>query len=320
MLRGALNGLAARLIIGSVLVIAVAAGTATWQARGDLLRQSQARYAERVIQARTKLEREILADASLRVVSASALAAQQALQAAIAGGNASTLLGLIAAAAAPASGAGAGASGIHVYDARGVLIARSERPATPPAAAVSEVARVLTSKMAEGFLRQDDSLGLVVSGIAPVVTAGGSVLGAVEAIRALDNASASTAAAHVGLPVTFMVQGRVAGASAPETAIDSTALTDQLRTDAAAGPVYLSARSEPHLTSRATLAAFDGRTLGDLYVGVARSAIEGSAAEAHAAVLRSTAVGAALALAIAAGLAWYTARPVRQLVTAGRRI
>ncbi len=55
MLRGPLNGLAARLIIGSVLVISVVSGTVVWQINRDLTRQSQDRYAEQVTRARDRL-------------------------------------------------------------------------------------------------------------------------------------------------------------------------------------------------------------------------------------------------------------------------
>ena len=318
MLRGALNGLAARLILGSVLVIAVASGTALRLVEDDLSRRWETRYVEQVTRARSQEEQRILADANLRLAIAGELAAQPQLQAALAGGSAAALLGPVAS-VAQAAPVNAGASGIHVYDARGLLIARSERPAIAPSTPVAEVVRVLTSRQAEGFLRQDESLGLGVSGIAPVVS-GGLVLGAVEVVSALDNAFARADVVRAGLSITVVAQGRVAGASDAEAAIDPAALTDQLRTDAGMAPVYLETRGGPALASRATLTAYDGRPLGDLYVSVARTRIAASVGAARDAVLRAVGIGALLALVTAAALAWYTALPVRELVRAGQRI
>ena len=321
MLRGPLNGLAARLIIGSVLVICVVSGTVLWQVNRDLTAQSQDRYAEQVTRARQQLEQQIQIDAGLRVTGASVLAAQPTFEQALAANSPGTLLGIVAAYFSQTTLPNAGASGIHVYNAQGRLIVRAERPSgIPPTTVVPEVVRVVNSKQAQGFVRQDEGLGLAVSGIAPVINDAGAVIGAVEAISALDNGFARSEAAVIGLPISVVVQGRLVGTSDVEAAVDPTALTEQLRTDAGAMPVYLNARGRQYLMSLITLRGGDGSALGDMYVGVDRRRIDDTVASTRADVLRSIGAGILLAVVISSALAWFTVRPVRQLVRAARRI
>ena len=97
-----------------------------------------------------------------------------------------------------------GTPGMQLYDTQGNLLVRAHSPlnnrqkATPP-----EVLRVLRDGQSVGGVREDEFLGLVLTGIAVVKAPDGNVAGAIEVMSTIDSSFAMDRANALGMHVAI---------------------------------------------------------------------------------------------------------------------
>ncbi len=320
-MSGPLGRLSVQIALGPVLVIALIGAAMLWRVDIDLHKQAEARFGERVERASMQLEDRIKNDVQLRVVGASVLASQPPFIAALQANDTNVTVQIAAGYMARTTLALAGASGIRVYGPTGNLIVRAESPQngtqrTPP----PEVLAVLQAARPSGSVRLDETLGLSVSGIAPVTTPDGRVIAAVEAISSLDKSFARNAAMVVNTEVAVVAGGRVTAASEDNPGFDPATLNDNVRAMSAEAPVELTANGETYLSDFVTFRDRSGAVLGDLYVGIDHDTIAESVAETRSAVLRTMMVAMLAATAAAWLFGWVAMRPMQPLLVAARRL
>ncbi|MQC18859.1 MAG: HAMP domain-containing protein [Chloroflexi bacterium] len=320
-MSGPLGRLSVQIALGPVLVIALIGAAMLWRVDIDLHDQAEDRFAERVKRASMQLEDRINNDVQLRIVGASVLATQPAFAAAVEANDTNAIVQIAGQYMARTTLALAGASGIRVYGPAGNLIVRAEAPRNgtqrvPP----PEVLTALQGGRPAGSVRVDETLGLSVSGIAPVTGADGRMLAAVEAISSLDRTFVRNAAGLVNTEVAVLSGGRITAASEQGTTLDPARVTDSVRALTADAPAELDWGSGVFLSDFVTFRDGGGRVLGDVYVGIDHDTIDASVDETRGAILR-TMVGAMLLATVSAWLfGWVAMRPMQPLLAAARRL
>ena len=170
-----------------------------------------------------------------------------------------------------------------------------------------------------GGVRLDETLGLAVSAIAPVISNGVSIT-AVETISSLDRNFARDAANLVNTDVTVIAGGRVTAISDDRLPLDATQITDAVRASTRERPAHLDCGTREYLSQFVTYCDAQDRILGDIYIGISHDTIDATVAETRGSVVR-TMLGAVLfAIAAASWFAWLTTRPMRPLLEAAGRL
>ncbi|RLT39407.1 MAG: HAMP domain-containing protein, partial [Chloroflexi bacterium] len=170
-----------------------------------------------------------------------------------------------------------------------------------------------------GGVRLDETLGLAVSAIAPVISNGVSIT-AVETISSLDRNFARDAANLVNTDVAVIAGGRVTAISDDRLPLDATQITDAVRASTRERPAHLDCGTREYLSQFVTYRDAQDRILGDIYIGISHDTIDATVAETRGSVVR-TMLGAVLfAIAAASWFAWLTTRPMRPLLEAAGRL
>ncbi|MEI6136246.1 MAG: ATP-binding protein [Chloroflexota bacterium] len=317
---GPLGRLSFQIAFGPVLVIALAGAAMFWRVDADLHRQAEDRFAERVTLAATQVSERIRSQTQLRLIGAADLAGQPALEEAIKAMDAGPVMQMTTALLTRVSQATEGASGTRVYDAKGNLLFRAETPGNTAQRNVPpQVLAALASRKPVGGVRLDETLGLAVSAIAPVISNGVSIA-AVETISSLDRNFARDAANLVNTDVAVIAGGRVTAISDDRLPLDATQITDAVRASTRERPAHLDFGTREYLSQFVTYRDAQDRILGDIYIGISHDTIDATVAETRGSVVR-TMLGAVLfAIAAASWFAWLTTRPMRPLLEAAGRL
>ncbi len=169
-------------------VLIVGTGLITiWQVDGILRSNEESRFEERLLRARGQLIQRIDSDRDLVVTGATVLASQAEMRDAIPDQNVMLILNNANEYYQRTGTSLQGAPGLQVYDANGALLVRAHDPLKGRQQMVpQEVLYVLRTGVALGVIREDELLGLALSGIAPVMDDQGKVVGAVEALASMD--------------------------------------------------------------------------------------------------------------------------------------
>lgn len=177
-MSGPFGRLSVQIALGPVLVIALVGSAMLWSVNTDLYRQAEIRFADQVKLSVMQVEDRVESDVQQRVVSATVLASQQQFLSAIQASNINSAVQIATAYMSRTSLALSGASGIRVYGPNGNLMLRAEAPQNVAQRLVPvEVLTVLQSGRAEGFVRLDETMGLAMSGFAPILGADGRSTG-----------------------------------------------------------------------------------------------------------------------------------------------
>ncbi|MFA7248214.1 MAG: ATP-binding protein [Dehalococcoidia bacterium] len=320
-MRGPLGRLSVQIALAPVLVIALVSTAVLWRVNEDMRRQADERFAERITMASMQLDERIKNDVQLRVVGASVLAAQPGFVAALQSNDVNGAVQLAGAFMARTTLAQGGASGIRIYGPTGALLLRAEAPQDVSQHAVpAEVQAALQTGKAGGAVRLDETLGLSVSGIAPVQTPDGRILAAVEAISALDRTFTQSAAGLVNTDVAVISGGRVVATSNDQLEFDPASVTDEVRARAKDAPLYLGVGAESYLSDVVTYRDRNGGVVGDVYVGIDRGTIDATIAATRGSILRTIVVATLLATGVAWIFGWFAVRPMQPLLDAAVRL
>lgn len=319
-----MDGLFTRLAVQTALL-----ATAVLTAVGVLIavqvgaavgRTEEARYREHVERARGQLQGQAATFASLAKAAAVVLAGSPEVRESLAKRDAAALraAGNVSAVVEAPS---LGMPGTQLYDARGDLLVRTHAPLNSRQRAVPpEVARVLREGQPLGGVRQDELLGLVFTGIAPVNAPDGSLAGAVEVMSAIDSAFATDRAKALGLRVAVLDTAGVIAASEANLNLRVEDLPAALAGQEARGTTEVTIGQRRYLAAFVPLVSPAGAAAGHLYVGIEEGVVDAGIEGTRDEIFRSLAVGLSLALAAAWGGSLIAVRPIRALAEAARRI
>lgn len=320
-MSGPLGRLSVQIALGPVLVIALVGSAMLWRVNTDLHDQAETRFADQVKLSVMQVEDRVENEVQQRVMSATILADQQQFVGAIQANNINGAVQIATAHITRTSLALAGASGIRVYGPNGNLMLRAEAPQNSAQRAVpAEVMAVLQSGGAEGFVRLDETMGLTMSGISPILGADGRPLGAVEAITSLDRTFAVATASVVNTNVAVISGGRVTAKSDADVQLDPAAITDDLRRRAKESPAHLAFADREHVVGLATYRDAAGALLGDIYLSIDHERINETVLKTRGSILRTMLVAIFLATGAAWLFGWLALRPMQPLLVAAGRL
>ncbi|MBM4411723.1 MAG: HAMP domain-containing protein [Chloroflexi bacterium] len=214
-----------------------------------------------------------------------------------------------------------GTPGMQIYDPQGNLLVRAHSPlsgrqqATPP-----EIARVLKEGQPLGGIRQDELLGLVLTGVAPIRGADGALAGAIEVMSTIDSSFAMERAKALGLQVAVLDTAGVIAASESNLRVRVEDLPLALTDQKVHGTTEITISGRQFLAAFVPLVSQTGVTTGHLYVGIEKSVISTSIGATRAKIFRSLAIGLSFALVAAWVGSVLAVRPIRALAAAARRI
>ena len=292
-----------------------------WRVNGDLHQQAEIRFADQVKLSVMQVDDRVDSDVRQRVVSATVLASQQQFLSAIQASNINAAVQLATAYMSRTSLALSGASGIRVYGPNGNLMMRAEAPQNVAQRVVPvEVLSVLQSGRADGFVRLDETMGLAMSGISPILGSDGRPIGVVEAITSLDRTFAVAAAGVVNTDVAVISGGRVTAKSDPGVELDPTAVTEDLRRRTKESPVHLAFAGHEYLVGIATYRDAAGTAIGDIYLAIDRERINDTVVETRGSILRTMVVAMLFATGAAWLFGWLALRPMQPLLAAAGRL
>ncbi len=320
-MSGPFGRLSVQIALGPVLVIALVGSAMLWRVNTDLHRQAEIRFADQVKLSVMQVEDRVESDVQQRVVSATVLASQQQFLGAIQASNMNSAMQIATAYMSRTSLALSGASGIRVYGPNGNLMLRAEAPQNLAQRLVPvEVLTVLQSGRAEGFVRLDETMGLAMSGFAPILGADGRPIGVVEAITSLDRTFAAATAGVVNMDVAVIANGRIAAKSDASVELDPTVITEDLRRRMREAPVDLKFGNHEYVTGITTYRAPSGTPLGDIYIAIDHERINETVLETRGSILRTMLVAVFLATGAAWLFGWLALRPMQPLLAAAGRL
>ncbi len=322
-LHGAVRSLGFQIAIAMSLLIVAIGAMVVWQVDAILRDNEMARYTERLVRARDQLSQQLATDRELAVTGAAVLASDMAMREAIAERNVVRILQLASAYYQRTGTALAGSPGLQVYDATGALMLRAHSPlqgrqqTVPP-----EVTLALSTETSVGTLRQDEVLGLTISGVAPVLGEDGQVIGAIEALTGIDRTFILAQERLLGVQVSIFTPSEVL-VSAPDRAarLAADAITPEQReriTEEGAAVIELDGAR--YLASLHTVRGLDESLVAAAYLGIEERAVLHGVNNVRTRAMESTLVGGAVAVVLASGVAFLAVRPIRELVHAARRI
>lgn len=303
----------------SVLIIGVSA-LVLWQVDG-LLRQNEVdRFTDELLAARGQLAQQVETDRELSVTGAIVLANQPDMRAAVEAGQVVRILQIASEYYQRTNSPLPGTPGLQVYDAQGAIIVRAHDPLRGRQRVVPhEVREVVTSSAALSVIRVDELMGPSIAGISPVLSEGGTVIGAIEVLTALDESYLRERGRILGVEMALVSDNGVLSGDPEEGVLPDLSEGDR-QTIFARGTEMLDLDGGTYLSTIQPLRSYDDDWIADLYLGIDESAILEGVSEIRWAALRATGIGAALAVVLAGGLAYITMRPIRELVEGARRI
>ncbi len=297
---GLLNRLAVQTALLATAVLAVVGALVAFQVGGAVGRAEDQHYREHVERARDQLQEQVNTFANLTETGAIILANTPELRESVAKRDVVAALSAATSYSAIVGTPFQGTPGMQIYDARGNLLVRAHSPlnsrqqATPP-----EVARVLREGQSLGGVRQDELLGLVLTGVAPIKAADGSLAGAIEVMSTIDSGFAMDRAKALDLRVAVLDTSGVIAASQSNLQVRVEDLPAALAEQEASGTAEITINQRRFLAAFVPLVSQTGTTAGHLYVGIEKSVISTSINEARAKIFRSLAAGLSVALVAA---------------------
>jgi len=319
---GLFNRLAVQTALLATAVLAVVGALIAFQVGADVGRAEEQHYRDHIELACNQLREQVNTFANLTETGAIILASSPELRDSVAKHDVIAALNVATSYSAIAGAPFQGTPGMQVYDARGDLLVRAHSPlnsrqrATPP-----EVTRVLENDQPLGGVRQDELLGLVLTGVAPIKAADGSLVGAIEVMSTVDSGFAMERAKALGLRVAVLdTSGVVVAASEPGLQVQVEDLPAALAQQETHGTAEITINQRQFLAAFVPLVSQAGATTGHLYVGIEKSVISTSINEARAKIFRSLAVGLSVALVAAWVGSVVAVRPIQALADAARRI
>ncbi len=314
MLTGPLNRLGVQITLAVVLLTVAIGGLVVWQVDGIIRSNERERVDERLTLARTQISQQLTTYRDLAVTGASVLATQPQMREAIAARDVADALRVSTLFFSQTSAPLQGAPGLQLYDASGNLLIRAHSPlngrqeATPP-----EVTEVLRTRTSLGVIRNDEVLGLAISGITPVLDEGGRVVGVIETLTGLDRRFVRDQSMLLGVEAAVILPDGTVTGTEPDATYDP--ITDELRAASAEGRVgILMEDGRPYLTTVLPLASHDGTLLADFYLGLDAEIVDESVAGVRLRALRATLGGAILGAALVTILSTLIIRPLRTLL------
>ncbi len=318
---GLLNRLAVRTALLATAVLAIVGALVAVQVGGAVGRTEEAHYREHVQRAGEQLSQQVATFANLTETGAIVLAGSPDVRDAIAKRD---VVAALRAATTFSSTVGTpfqGMPGVQLYDAQGNLLVRAHAPLNSRQQAVPlEVARVLREGQPLGGVRQDELIGLVLSGIAPVKAPGGSLAGAIEVMSTIDSGFAMERAKVLGLQVAVLDTAGVIASSEADLHLRVEDLPAALAEQKTAGTTKITIDQRRSIAAFVPLVSQAGVTAGHLYVGIEESVISSSIGQTREKIFRSLAIGLTFALVAAWGGSLIAVRPIQALAEAARRI
>ncbi|TAK75042.1 MAG: HAMP domain-containing protein [Dehalococcoidia bacterium] len=318
---GLLNRLAVQTALVATVVLATVGVLIAVQVGGAVGRNEEAHYREHVERARDQLTEQVTTFANLTETGAVVLASSPDLRDSVAKEDVTAALRSATNFSAIVGTPFQGTPGMQIYNERGELLVRAHAPlnsrqqGTPP-----EVTRVLREDQSLGGVRQDELLGLVLTGIAPIKAPDGSLAGAMEVMSTIDAEFATERAKALGLRVAVLDATGTIVSKRADARLSVKDLPAALAQQQATGTATIMIGERRYLAAFVPLVSQAGTTAGHLYVGIEGSVINTAIRETRAKVLRSLGVGLTAALIIAWGGSLLAVRPIQALATAARRI
>jgi PAS domain S-box-containing protein len=314
--RGVLGRLTVQIALGGLIVVVIVGVLVIYGVDAELRREQEQRTAADLERIRDQFSDQFEVYQDLVLVGASWIALLDGIHTAIAAGNGDEAARIVEGALGPFTGAESEID-IGVYDATGALLAANvpaaaaHRVNTPPA-----VFQAIESRSPVRIARLDDRIGPALSATAPVIAPGGELVGAIDAMIAIDDAFAQNYGSSLGVELMLVVEDQPVATSVPGE-FES---TDWAIEPGPGETGYVEGASERHLTATLPLLGLGGEPIGSFYLGVPESAMSGTVAAERGNILRVVGLGLALAAVLAVATAWLTTRPLRDLMGAARRI
>ncbi|MCK9486531.1 MAG: ATP-binding protein [Dehalococcoidia bacterium] len=320
-LRGLIRTLGFQIAVAmSVLIVAISA-LVVWQVDGILRENEEMRFAERLLLARDQLVQRLETDRELVVTGASVLSTHAQMQEAVTAGDVVSILSIASEYYQRTGTPLQGTPGLQIYGPDGALLVRAHSPLQGSQRVVPEqVRRVLRSGDAIASIRRDESMGLAISGVAPVVGTDGTIVGAVEALTGMGRSFLLAQERLLGVQVLLADDG-VIHVTDPTVALEAGAISPaEHEAILRSGTAFIDLGDVRSLVAQYTLTDPDGEELGRFYLTMEESLILAGVSDIRTHALRATAAGAVIAVVLASGLAFLSVRPLRELVDAARRI
>lgn len=319
---GLFNRLAVQTALLATAVIAIIGAIIAVKVGEVVGRNEEARYVARIERSRDQLQEQITTFENLTETGAVVLANMPEIRNALAKRDVVAALQTATDYSATTGTPFRGTPGMQIYDAQGNLLVRAHAPLNNRQPAVpAEVTRVLRNAQPLSGIRNDELLGLVLTGIAPVRSPSGALVGAVEVMSTIDPGFTKDRAANLGAEVAILdASGKVIASSGPNLQMriqDLPAALAQQQTD---GVATVTIDQRHYLAGFVPLVSQANVTAGHLYVVIDKSQVSVAIAEARREIFRSLAIGLQLVLLAVWGGSIIAVRPIQLLVEAARRI
>ena len=320
-MSGLFNRLAVQTALLATAVLAIVGVLIAVQVGGAVGRAEETQYRGQVERARDQLQEQVSTFANLTETGAVVLATSPDVRESVAKRDVVAALRAATNFSAVVGTPFQGTPGMQLYDPQGNLLVRAHAPLTSRQQAVPpEVTRVLREGQSLGGVRQDELLGLVLTGIAPIKAPDGSLAGAIEVMSTIDSSFATERAKALGLRVAVLDTSGVIAASEADLRLHVEDLPAALAQQQASGTAEITVDQRRFLAAFVPLVSPAGTTAGHLYVSIEDSVIGAAVNATRGKVFRSLAIGLSIALAAAWGGSLLAIRPIQALAAAARRI
>ncbi|MQC47877.1 MAG: HAMP domain-containing protein [Chloroflexi bacterium] len=316
MLPGGLNRLGVQITLTATVLVLAVGGLVVWQVDGIIQANERERARERLLLTREQVEQQFTTYRDLAVTGASVLATQPEMRAAIEARDVAEVLRVATHFFSQTGAPLQGAPGLQIYDPSGALLIRAHTPLNgrqefiPPA-----IRAVLRDRSALGVLRNDEVLGIAISGIVPVTDGAGRVVGVIEALTGLDRRFVRDQARLLGVEVAVVLwDGQVIASDGAGTLLAGS-ITSNVRAASAMGQMSTVQHGNvPYLAMVLPLTGPDGGPLAELYFALDRQVVDSAVSSVRMRALRATLGGALLASALVIIFATLIVRPLRSLL------
>ena len=318
---GLFNRLAVQTALLATAVLAIVGVLVAVQVGGAVGRSEESHYREHVERARNQLQEQVTTFANLTETGAIVLAGSPEVRESVAKRDIVAALRVATNYSSTVGTPFQGTPGMQLYDTQGNLLVRAHAPLNSRQQTIPpEVARVLRDGQPLGGVRQDELLGLVLTGIAPIKAPDGSLAGAIEVMSTIDSGFAMERAKALGLRVAVLDTSGVIASSQADLRLRVEDLPAALAQQQADGTAEITIDQRPFLAAFVPLVSQAGTTAGHLYVGIEKSVISTAIDETRGRIFRSLAIGLSLSLVATWGGSLIAIRPIQALAEAARRI
>lgn len=307
-----------------LISIVVTGAVAYWRVSRGVEAHAQAEFENRIERSATATTDQLAALAELNRTGATVLAGGPFLAGAVARRDRMAALSVVTAMRAntPLAIPGVGQAGITFYDANGDVLLRTHLPFDrQPGASPPMVQAVLRTRGAISGVREDDRLGPVVTGMAPIVV-DGQMVGVLEVMGTLDRAFAQAMSRVTDTNVALVQDGVPPSSSDPSMALSSVDVRDALQRVARGdtAPYRLALSGATHLGRVVALGLPGDAPVGAVLLTVSETELMQDVQAARWDVIQGLIPGLLVGLLLASGLVALLTRPLRSLTLAAQRI